>query len=235
MYTFGWFQIFRFETTSIWRVLALAALALMVSCVTGLPSLHGQALERVSPTGQISREHYKTWSLFLVCSPDWLAPEKSADLYRLYTKFESFGRTIGDDNLAVWFWKGEKRADDPSLAKNVDVERSARICKVLQLKPSASPYLVVTANYPDESNFPKQFAVFELGKLSPSDISSLLAKLTDQLVLQGRVDPGPETQERLWIRLLEAAQHLIGNFECKWSFKIETGVLSADLHSCPNS
>jgi hypothetical protein len=70
--------------------------------------------------------------------------------------------------------------------------------------------------------------------MNPLDISGLLAKLSDQLLLQGKVvsDTAPGSQGHLWIRILTAAQQVIGNFGCAWSLKIDTGVLSADLHSC---
>ncbi len=123
----------------------IVALLAVVS-VAVVPSARGQAeAEVVRSTGQIPRDHYKTWSLFLVCNPEWLAPEKSKDLYFLYRQFQSFGRTIGDDHLAVWFWIKQKSTDDPNLAENVDVERSIRICKALQLRPSSSPHCLTSA------------------------------------------------------------------------------------------
>ena len=36
--------------------------------------------------------------------------------------------------------------------------------------------------------FPKERAVYELGGLQPSDLAKLLNRLTDQLLLQGRID-----------------------------------------------
>jgi hypothetical protein len=189
----------------------------------------------VEPTGDIPRENYKSWSLFLICNPEWLSEEKGKDLYGLYRQFQNFGKTIGKDHLAVWFWKSKKSAMDPSLADNVDVERSIRYCKALNLKPSESPDIVVMTRYPDEADVPKDFAAFQLAKMGPQDISGLLAKLSDQLLLQNRVvvpDSPSEPQGQLWIRLLSATQQIIGNFGCTWSLKINTGVLSADLHSC---
>ena len=63
------------------------------------------AVEIVSTTGEIPRASFKSWSIFLVCNPDWVSPEKSGDLANLYRRFKSFGDAIGRDNLAVWFWK----------------------------------------------------------------------------------------------------------------------------------
>jgi len=193
-----------------------------------------QAIATVEPTGEIPRDNYKSWSLFLVCNPEWLSAEKSKDLYGLYQQFQNFGKTIGNDHVAVWFWKSKKNAMDPRLADNVDVERSIRYCKALNLKPSESPHIVVMGSYPDEAAVPKDFAAYQLAKMAPQDISGLLAKLSDQLLLQNKVGPdsSPEPPGQLWVRLLSATQQLIGKFGCTWSFKINTGVLSADLHSC---
>jgi hypothetical protein len=214
--------------------LLCTVLALASTGTLSAPISLAQAAAMVTPTGEIPKEHYKTWSLFLVCNPAWLSAEKSKDLFSLYQQFQNFGRTIGDDHLAVWFWKDPKSPYDPNLAANVDVERSVRFCKALQLKPSQSPEIVIMANYPDESNLPKEFAAFQLGLMSPTDISGLLAKLSDQLLLTGKLDPTQtaDVQGRLWIRLLSAAQRVIGDFSCAWSLKIATGLLSAELHSC---
>jgi hypothetical protein len=141
----------------------------------------------------VSREdiprNFKSYSLFLVCNPEWLAPETSEDLYALYQAFDRFGRTIGRDNAAVWFWKARRAADDPKLAENVDVERSVQFCQAWKLKPSEGPHLVVTTAYPDETNLssglPKGSAVYSLGNMSSKDISGLLANLTDELVATG--------------------------------------------------
>jgi hypothetical protein len=185
---------------------------------------------------------FKTYSLFLVCNPEWLAPEKSAGLYQLYRQFQNFGRTIGDEHVAVWFWKTKSDVNDQALAQNIDVERSVRFCQAWKLRPSAGPHLVVTSTYPDESHLssglPKNSAVYELGSMSPKDISELLAKLTDELVVKGSVDApaaAPDAKPDLWVRLLVATQRTLNSFGCAWNFKINAGPVSADLHSCPAS
>lgn len=206
-------------------------------------SVAGQAFEMIAPTGQISREGYKTWSLFLVCNPDWLLPEKSSELFHLYWQFQVFGRTIGDDNLAVWFWKERAASDDPRLAENVDVERSIRFCRELNLRPSLGPHLVMMHEYPDETALPSERMVFELGGLEAIEISRLLRRLTDELLLEGRVRPQEVGEESAvppverepvssWIRFLEVAQRAIVGFGCRINVQIQTGLLSAQLREC---
>ncbi len=197
---------------------------------------YGQAAaEVIGPTGEIPRDHYKTWSLFLVCNPEWLSSDRSSDVYFLYKQLKSFGRSIGDDNLAVWFWN-RKVSGPADAADSVDAERSARFCKAFSLAPSSSPYLVVTSSYPEPSSRPKDLAVYELANMSPGQMNKLLAKLTDQLLLQERVTPDTSNEplEARWIRLLAASQRVINDFGCAWSFRIQTGVLNADLRSCQN-
>jgi len=225
------------------RFSILFAAALLIG---GAARSSGQATaELVSPTARIPRDTYKTWSLFLVCNPEWVTPEKSADLANLYRRFKSFGDAIGRDNLAVWFWKRQAPVNDPRLAENVDVARSAEFCGALRRAPSQGPYLVVTAAYPNVAAFPTERAVFELGGLQPADLAKLLNTLTDQLLLQGRVDaamaaaPGSTSpgstqspMSSLWIRLLEGTRQSIIGFGCKVKLQIDTGLLTAELREC---
>ncbi len=222
----------------------LAAVAMII--VAGVEGASAQTVATVYRTEKIP-QHFKTYSLFLMCNPKWLTPKKgndsdTTDLFDLYTQFKAFGRTIGDDNVAVWFWKSTSSShEDSMLAGNVDVERSVRFCKAWKLKPSAGPHVVVTSTYPDESNLssgiPENSAVFALGNMNSKKISDLLARLTDQLIASGKVDkPATDSPAQpppgLWVRLLAATQQAINNFGCAWSFKIDAGPVSADLHSC---
>jgi len=219
-------------------LLSLAVVcAALACCKAGL----AQESAEVSRNGKVP-EGYQTYSLFLVCNPQWLDQDKRGDLHNLYIQFRNFGRAIGDDHLAVWFWKtqGRTRDDDGNLgqlAQDVDVELSVRFCKSWKLKSSASPHVVVTSTYPSPSYFswglPKNSAVFELGNMAPKDISALLTKLTDDLVQTGHVTQ--PAAAGLWVRLLEATQKTINSFGCAWTFKIEAGPVNANLKSCKSS
>jgi hypothetical protein len=52
-------------------------------------------------------QEYETWSLFLICNPDWLQRTSIEEFGALYKSIGSFGHVIGPKNLAVavWFWK----------------------------------------------------------------------------------------------------------------------------------
>ena len=217
----------------------------LLSVVGGSARSAAQATaELVDPTVQIPHGTYKSWSLFLVCNPDWVDPEHGQDLTNLYRRFRSFGDAIGRDNLAVWFWKRRLSVTDPHLPENVDIARSAEFCRALNRAPSQGPYLVVTSSYPDVATFPKERAIFELGGLKPAELAKLLNALTDQLLLQGRVEdavartpasgtpPASPPVANLWIRLLESTRQIIVGFGCKVKLQIQTGLLTAELREC---
>jgi hypothetical protein len=203
------------------------------------------SLLNLPPNENIS-PNFKTYALFLICNPAWLDPNKAADLERLYGQFQEFGRAIGADNVAVWFsTAGGSHHLGMEYADQVDVERSIPFCKAWKLKPSAGPHLVVTDRFPEELRLGpvpgNNYAVYKLGDMKSSEISMLLAKLTDDLVLSGKVDAtvgapaSPDTVSLyaqatpLWVRLLSATQQTLGSFGCAWSFKISAGAVSADL------
>jgi hypothetical protein len=214
-----------------------------------------QAAQVLVEANQEIKPGFKTYALFLICNPAWLeAPRQSGSQTAfLYRSFLNFGHAIGDDNLALWFWSsptGTKTAIP--LPENVDVARSARFCRAWRLKPSEGPHLVITSTYPNEKDLkpglPKDSAVFQLGSMTNDQITRLLSKLTDQLLLTGRVEqpPGDSSQGQgqtppslpipqpppFWERLLTAVQGSINSFGCAWTFKIDAGAVKADLHAC---
>lgn len=233
------------------RVLLVALCLLLAQVGT---ALGGQAAaEIVGPTQQIPRAGFRTWSLFLICTPDWVTAEKSGDLADLYRRFKGFGDAIGSDNLAVWFWKQRASINDARLSENVDVPRSADYCRALKLRPSEGPFLVVTAAYPELNAFPTERAVYALGGLPPADLAKLLNTLTDELLLEGKVEaarraaaprpsvtPSPSSSvtpvgtssSGLWIQLLEGARRSLIGFGCNVKIQIRTGIMSAELRGC---
>ena len=219
----------------------------------GATRIEAQAIsELVGPTEKIPRDSFKTWSLFLICNPDWVTAERSRDVENLYWRFRAFGDAIGKENLAVWFWRQKTRTNDPRLAENIDIARSVEYCGVLGRKPSEGPYLVVTNAYPDLAAFPPERAIFELGGGDPAALAKLLNALTDQLLLEKKVDaarlaiekkgPTPPTSPppaaaqpgglSLWIQLLEAGRRSIIGLGCAVKLSISAGPLNAELRGC---
>jgi hypothetical protein len=138
----------------------------------------------------IPRANYKSWSLFLICNPQWILPESNQRVEELYQQFQAFGAAIGPDNLAVWFLKGDPNR--PKAHKDVDFGRSAQFCSKLKLPPSKSPYVLLMTQYPGESlpnAYPKTFptqlgnhVLLSLNGSSTRDTSRLLGALADQLI-----------------------------------------------------
>src|SRR5215510_10002830 len=110
-------------------------LFVMISICMFRGSAFGQTASSLNTSGEPIPQSYKSWSLFLVNNPQWLVSESNEKIKKLYNQFEAFGRAIGDDHVAVWFWS-KKALQDPSYYKAVDVTRSAAFCKKLNLPPS---------------------------------------------------------------------------------------------------
>jgi hypothetical protein len=236
----------------------LYALLALSTAILFCARLQSQATIEVIGRSEPIPVGFKTYSLFLICNPQWLDPAKSSGLTQLYYQFKAFGRSIGDDQAAVWFWRqpvGPSWETTFPAAAVIDVERSIRFCKAWSLKPSEGPFIVVTATRPDEAHLsrklPNDSAVFKLGGMAPPAISSLISKLTDALLLSGKpviqpalppssvtgqtppaVEPSSTGDNALWVRMLSAVQQTINNFGCAWSFKLNAGPVSADLKSC---
>ena len=228
-------------------VVAIAVSAFL--SVSSVSSAGAQSAQVAVGAKEQIKKGFKTYSLFLVCNPGWIQPRGGFDPQTmfLYRSFLNFGHAIGDDNLAVWFWTSPTGSKTTYAAsENVDVERSARFCQAWHLKPSEGPHLVITSTFPKESDLksglPKDSAVFQLGSMTDDQITLLLTKLTDQLLLSGKVDqtpaggsqpdPQPKPPSPLWVRLLGAVQTSINGFGCAWTFKIDAGAVKADLHAC---
>ena len=112
------------------------------------PFAAGQAIFESTVAGQPIPKQYQSWSIFLICNPQWLMSENDAKLSGLHQQFRSFGHAIGASHLAVWFWKRAPAPGRP-VADNIDVDRNAAMCAKLKLLPSRSPYVVVTTQYPE--------------------------------------------------------------------------------------
>lgn len=163
-------------------LLSVARICLIA--VSGAIMLFGQDVARPKPVQPIPRSPYKTWSLFLINNPQWLVTESKEKIRKLYDQFEAFGKVIGPNHVAVWFWSGEPQAE-------VDVNRSAEFCEKLKLPPSGGPYILVTSDYPgvgltsDPSSFLptplKSYYTVSLNNKSADEIIQLLTTVADKI------------------------------------------------------
>lgn len=175
---------------------ALGASSLALAPGTSLPgAAHAQDVVELLPEEPVP-PGYATQSMFVICNPEWILSEREEDLVALHSYFEAFGRTIGPDNAAVWFWRSLPDLGD-GLADDLDVERSAAICARLRLRPSESPHVVVT------SRWDQDHMILALGGLEASRITQVLVRLADRLVAGGIEDE--DVQSEIWWQTWYAA------------------------------
>ncbi len=204
-----------------WKVGVLLTLAVAFPGA----ELRGQAIQEVlTPEMEISRG-YETWSLFLVCNPEWASPDAFERIEDMWNAFTGFGRAIGDDHLAVWFWRQDPRWGTEQLVEDVDVERAARFCDLYDLMPSRSPHVLVTTSYPTPDERVEEYGTVQLAGAEPAEIRQFLISLADALYAGdiASLDPATET---FWFRLFEAIRAPIRRLGEDVSVSIESGPLS---------
>ncbi len=214
------------------RILIAAGAALLLMTVPA----RAQAPEPLFGPDQAIPREYKSWSLFLVCNPEWLLEGRASDLATLYRQFEAFGHSIGPENAAVWFWKTPDRGalfGDAPLAELLDVSRSATYCAKYGLLPSEGPHVLITTRYPDDP--PGDHSVLTLKGLKAADIGSLLARLADQVLVTG-LDQEELDSELSWRLLQDAAERVlaagVGWIE-RVSFAIDTKFFKLEVEGKP--
>ena len=131
---------------------------------------------------------------------------KNEKVKKLYDQFEAFGRAIGRDHLAVWFWS-QNIWQDSFYYKSVDVIRSAAFCEKLKLAPSNGPYILVTTEYPgaglinDSSTFLpaglKSYYIVSLNNRSADETMQLVTRVADKIIAN-RISELPSTSEDYW-------------------------------------
>ena len=93
----------------------------------------------------IPRDHYKSWSLFLICSAEWARPQGAEQLEALYRQFLSFGEAIGQDH---WLCGSRKPARREAVHRHRSTSCAARLRENLKLPPGEGPYVLLTSRYP---------------------------------------------------------------------------------------
>jgi hypothetical protein len=202
---------------SVARICLFGAYVMMALCAS-----YGQAVAPLYTPKTPVPKGYKTWSLFLINNPHWVVAESNDKVKKLYDQFEAFGRAIGPDHVAVWFWSGNIWQDS-FYYKAVDVIRSAEFCEKLNLPPSGGPYILVTSEYPgtglinDESTFLptplKSYYTVSLNNKSADEIMQLLTRVADKITANRLPDlnSGNEGYWSAWQRAFEAIRDFLSN------------------------
>jgi hypothetical protein len=183
-----------------------------------------QAIEEVFTRDKPIPRGYKSWTLFLVCSHEWILPQNKERVRDLYDQFRAFGRTIGTENAAVWFWIRPPNWATDSVTDNVDVERAVTYCRRFSLPLNGGPYVFGTGIYPDDAFETAPRFTLALGSKSPAEITGLLGGFAQDLAAHGVASAPPDT-ERFWRSLqtsFEALQARVGVLLDRVTFSLNT-------------
>ena len=152
---------------------------------------------------------FKTWSLFLVCSPTWLGGPEQHRIEDLFLQFKIFGDVIGPHNLAVWFAPSPYQPSPEVWS--LDVDRNVTTCERYGLLPSESPHILVTTTDPDSEIAGQSFWALSLAWQSDESMLRLLSRLADQILVKG-LNQEEIDSERYWnlwrVILLDAGRSM---------------------------
>jgi hypothetical protein len=171
---------------------------------------------------------YRTYTMFLICAPGWLRPQFEDRMKDLYEQFNAFGRAIGSEHAAVWFW--DKQPTTGSYVEAIDVERSVAYCSRHRLAPSGGPYLLLTDGHPDKEGA-KATMVLGLAAKTPAEIAQILESLTDDLVLHGTATKTSDREDfwRDFQRSFERLQAAVGSMAAGVTLGITTPFFKVDV------
>jgi len=196
----------------------------------------GQAQVPVYGDGPIPESGFTSWSLFLMCNPEWLLKKNEQALQSLFEAYLAFATTTGPRHAAVWFIK-PRQARTRSVwgnPENLDIDRSVYYCQRIRLVPSEGPHVVVMTTHPDRwtpenpqvGSKGDPFVVLAFGGSEPNDAVRLLRKLNDQVVAErlSQRDLNSVQYWQTWVRVLEQACHLFD----KVKFTVKASVVSVE-------
>jgi hypothetical protein len=162
---------------------------------------------------------FKSWSLFLVCNPEWLTRSKKADLDSLHEQFRSFGETTGEYHAAVWFFR-----TDPTKASDLDTARMSEYCQRFGLVPSQGPHVIVTTVHPDRWRSARGdepgdgLIIVGFSRKSAKQIQAALNKLNYQIAANKLSQEEVDSQQ-YWLSWVDAFTKT-----CRWLDKVKITV-----------
>lgn len=179
---------------------------LFVVAMNGLPAAaYAQSASTVVVTDRkwsLPKEEngrkFKSWTIFVVCRPDWVGDNKS--LSNLKENFFKFGTAIGKDNSAVWF----DRANG-----EYDFDVSAEICGSLKLDSSLSPYLITTTDWPQSASDIKKKIMVSFGKSDPETVNEIITVITTQVLTQ-EFDQAKTNTAIWWVKWNAIGRQIVG-------------------------
>jgi hypothetical protein len=210
---------------NLWRSV-LANLAIILIVLSTTTAVYASAADEDVPPGQQLPHGYKTWSLFLVCNPRWIAENRDLGIAELYRAYKAFGEAIGPENVAIWFTK--KLGKDPTVA-NTDIQRMATFCANFGLTASLTPQVIVTTVDPSSSNDIKKWVVNLNSNIKNSYLA--LSDLADQL-LSKKLDQPTLDEREFWRRVETVSISFFNSAYCylnKVSASINVGVAKLEF------
>ena len=201
-----------------------------VSLFLSSPAL-AQAASEVTH-GQSISPNYKSWSLFLVCNPEWLVTEEAAqeNMRALHEAFSSFGKIIGSANLAVWFTKPAISSSQANY-ETYDADEAGDYCASYGLSANESPYIVVTTAYPTKTGARGNYSAISLNRLDNANRLRLLGTISDRIRMSDfRAEQfDSDRYWRRWAQVLDESARAMGRLVEAIKFTVDARAVKVEF------
>ena len=178
---------------------------------------------------------YESWSLFLICSHEWLLPENQDRIDNLYKQFIAFGDAIGPKHVAIWFRDQQSQTEPGRSEFYPNINRSISYCRKFELLPSNSPYVLLLTVHPDDIQPGKKYkrSIIELANASASDITTLLVGLSDELFERDMSQKNPKTWSfrRALKKAFRTAKSNVNDLASNVKITFDTGIVKVEVDS----
>jgi hypothetical protein len=179
-----------------------------------------------------NKSKYKTFSLFLICNPEWILPSKEAQLRNFFDQFKAYGRALGKEHIAVWYWQPSAPYKSNSVVDHIDYDVHAQMCSRLGLLPSEGPHIIVTDEVPTPLMPRGKILIRQsFSNRRPEEIARIIAKLTDVLRSNHikQVEPWSARFLEIWRLCFVNIREAIGDLRDSVTLTIDSGPVEVEI------
>jgi hypothetical protein len=116
------------------------------------------------------------------------------------------------------------------VARTLDVDRHVAYCEKHGLLPGDSPHVLVTTTYPEDETLENK-VVIRLAHADAAEITALLTKIADQLLVEGLNQEAIDTEQywQSWLRSLRSLFRPVTALMERIAITVDTKFVKAEL------
>lgn len=158
------------------RILYILLFMLLTACVGSHNSPNLPAIGvTLNELGNIPKREYSTYTTYFFAREIDLTKGEIDKQNYLKESFDAFSKSIGENNLAIWFG-----SIDPSNVK-FDIARSKDLCDKYGVSYSGGPYVLITKENPVDSSKLSNAVLLDFSSVNPERIKYVMDSLEQKI------------------------------------------------------